>query len=253
MQDFLSAGPYTEPVDIKKLRFVHQALESHAAREGKQPRELSVLEIACGVGGITLPVAALGCRVRAIDIDETDVNELRREARSRGYDNLSATVDDALAFDEGGRYDVVIASELFEHILDPERLMTVVRRYTAPGGIFILTTPNGYGPWEASRAINPYGWVRRWNWLRRKVGREPYAAGGGRDHCQRFSRRRLVGLCAAQSFRLIGFANSDFVFTIFRHLRRNRFFGGLDTRMADALPHWMASGWYMVFQSDNDS
>jgi 2-polyprenyl-3-methyl-5-hydroxy-6-metoxy-1,4-benzoquinol methylase len=31
------------------------------------------------VGGITLPLAAMGCRVRAIDIDEEDAMELERE------------------------------------------------------------------------------------------------------------------------------------------------------------------------------
>jgi 2-polyprenyl-3-methyl-5-hydroxy-6-metoxy-1,4-benzoquinol methylase len=162
-------------------------------------------------------------------------------------------VDDAFEFSEPVRYDVVVASEVFEHILEPERLADVIRRHTVEGGILVFTTPNGYGPWEMKNTLNPYGAVRRWNWLRRLTGREPYAAGGGRDHCQRYTKGGLVALFAAQSFRLIEFTKSDFVFTIFRPLRRSRFFGGLDTRLADTLPYWMASGWYMVFESENDS
>jgi SAM-dependent methyltransferase len=162
-------------------------------------------------------------------------------------------VEDAFEFDEETRYDVVVASEVFEHVLEPERLAGVIRRHTVPGGILIFTTPNGYGPWELKNTLNPYGAVRRWNWLRRLAGKAPYEAGAGRDHCQRYTRGGLDGLFAEQSFRPIAIANSDFVFTIFRPLRRSRFFGGLDTRMAGALPHWMASGWYMVFQLEEES
>jgi SAM-dependent methyltransferase len=248
LADFLAASPYTEPVDLKKLRFVHAALSRRAARLDRPLHELRILEIACGVGGITLSMAAMGACVRAIDIDESDAGELKREAQLRGLENLVVTVEDALLFDEPDRYDVVVASEVFEHVPDSDRLADVIRRHTAPDGILIVTTPNGYGPWEISQGLNPWYAVRRWNWLRKLAGREPYVSGAGRDHCHRFTRTRLVELFEVASFDLIDFAMSDFVFTIFSPLRRNRFFGRIDTRMADSLPHWMASGWYMVFE-----
>ncbi len=211
---FLEASPYTQPVDLKKLRFVHAALSQQAARLGRPFHELRILEIACGVGGITLPMASLGAAVRAIDIDESDVGELRREVDHRGLQNLSVTVEDALLFDETDRYDVVVASEVFEHVPDSDRLAGVIQRHTAPDGILIITTPNGYGPWEISQGLNPWYAVRRWNWLRKLAGKEPYVSGAGRDHCHRFTRSRLVELFEAHSYGLLEFAKSDFVFTI---------------------------------------
>jgi len=250
---FLEASPYTQPVDLKKLRFVHAALSRQSARLGRPLHELRILEIACGVGGITLPMASLGARVRAIDIDETDVGDLKREAERLSLDNLVVTVGDALLLDETDRYDVVVASEVFEHVPDSDRLAGVIQRHTAPDGILIVTTPNGYGPWEISQGLNPWYAVRRWNWLRKLAGREPYVSGAGRDHCHRFTRNRIVDLFEAHSYQLLDFAKSDFVLTIFYPLRRNRFFGQLDMRMADALPHWMASGWYMLFEHRPES
>ncbi len=250
LDKFLAASPYTEPVDRKKLMFIHGEVAAYAARLGVSPADLDVLEIACGVGGITLPMATLGSRIRALDIDEADVDELKNEAQKRGLDNLTVTVEDARRFENDGLYDVIIASEVFEHVPDSDLLAGVIGRHTKPGGLLIVTTPNGYGPWELSQRLNPWFHVRRWNWLRRRAGKQPYVWGAGRDHCHRFTRGHLLKLFAAHAFRLSGFARSDFMLTIFRPLRRNRFLGGLDTRMADTLPYWMASGWYMTFLHD---
>lgn len=253
LQSFLSAGHYTDPVDLKKLRFIFAAVERYAAGSKKNLGELNVLEVACGVGGITLPLASLGCRVRAFDADETDVESLRRGVESRGYKNATVTVDDAFEFDDGEQYDIVVASEIFEHVLDPRRLTGVITRRMSPGSHLIVTTPNGYGPWELKNSVDPFRAARRWNWLRRLTGREDYVAGAGRDHCQKFTKGRLEGMLSEHSLELIDFTKSDFIFTIVRALRRHAFWGKLDARLADALPHWMASGWFMVFELKNNT
>jgi SAM-dependent methyltransferase len=244
LRRFLAASSYNDPVDAKKLRFVFSAIESHARSSGRSLDDLEILEVACGVGGITLPLATLGARVRAFDLDETDAGALRRTAAEHGYGNLEVTVEDALSFDDGAAYDVVVASEVFEHLVDPGRLADVIARHTRPGGLLIVTTPNGYGPWEAWNSVKLV--PRRWGWLRRALGKPPHD-GAGREHEQRYTRRRIVELLGSRSFRLVAFSNSDFVFTVVRSLRRNRFVGALDARLGDVVPHWMASGWYMAF------
>lgn len=252
LQSFLAASNYSDPVDIKKLRFIYRAVLEFASRAGKAPANLRVLEIACGDGGVTLSVGSLGCKVRAFDIDEADVDSLRRSLSERKYDNVSVTVEDVFAFDDGEIYDVVIVSEVLEHVLDPFRVASIVKRHMSAGSYLIVTTPNGYGPWELKNAVSPRRVLRRWNWLRRLTGKPEYVVGAGRDHCQRFTKRGLVELFLKLSFRLIDFSKSDFVFTMIRSLRRSHFFGRLDAKLADALPHWMASGWYLVFVLDEE-
>jgi 2-polyprenyl-3-methyl-5-hydroxy-6-metoxy-1,4-benzoquinol methylase len=243
---FLDASPYKEPVDLKKLRFVYGQCVEHAHRTRRPTGDLSLLEFGCGVGGITLPLATLGGVVRAVDIDGADVAELTARARAQNFDNICATVQDALTFDDGRRYDVVVASEVFEHLVEPDRLAAVIARHTSPGGLLLVTTPNGFGPWEMWNSLKLV--PRRWNWLRRALGK-PAHDGGGREHEQRYTRRRLVALFASERFELSAFSNSDFVLTVFRPLRRSHRFGALDARLGDAVPHWMASGWYMAFKS----
>ena len=247
-QDFAAASPYTDPVDRKKLLFVYRAVEDFAAERRVAASALNILEVACGAGGITLPLARLGARVRAIDIDATDIGKLRAAAGSLRFDNLDATVEDAFAFRDERRYDVVVASEVIEHVLDPDALLANIVRHMAPGGLLVVTTPNGYGPWELSNYLRPRHVARRWNWLRRVAGKPPYAAGTGPDHCQHYTRGRLVGMFRRHGLEVHRFMNSDFVLTISRQMRGHRVLGEFDADFANLVPHWMASGWYVALR-----
>jgi 2-polyprenyl-3-methyl-5-hydroxy-6-metoxy-1,4-benzoquinol methylase len=197
------------------------------------------------VGGVTLPLATLGGQVRAFDIDQDDLSELRERAGEKGLDNILATREDGLTFLDGRLYDVVVASEIFEHLQKPDRLAMKCAEHLAPGGILIVTTPNGYGPWETVNSIRLI--PHRWKWLRRLAGRPPHD-GGGREHEQRYTRARLAELFAEQGLRPEYAANSDFVLTVSQTLREGQTSGRIDCKLADHVPHWMASGWYMVFR-----
>jgi SAM-dependent methyltransferase len=163
-------------------------------------------------------------------------------------DNLSVTVGNGYTFDDGRVYDVVVASEVFEHVLEPSRLAENITRRMAEGSYVVVTTPNGYGPWELKNRIDPCTYLRRWNSLRRLLGKTPYIKGGGVDHCQFYTKGRLLELFSSASLELVDSGKSDSFLTVFTPLRRNALLGRLDTRLADILPYWMASGWYFVFQ-----
>jgi 2-polyprenyl-3-methyl-5-hydroxy-6-metoxy-1,4-benzoquinol methylase len=247
-QEFAAASPYTDPVDRKKLLFVYRAVEDFAAERRVAASALSILEVACGTGGITLPLARLGAHVRALDIDARDVATLVARARELRFDNLTAGVEDAFTFRHDARYDVIVASEVMEHVLDPDALLDNLVLHMAPGGLLIVTTPNGYGPWELSNYVRPHHVARRWNWIRRAIGKPPYIAGTGPDHCQHYTRRRLLAMFHRHGLDVHRFMNSDFILTISKSLRGNRVFGELDADFANLVPHWMASGWYVALR-----
>jgi 2-polyprenyl-3-methyl-5-hydroxy-6-metoxy-1,4-benzoquinol methylase len=248
-QEFSAASPYTDPVDRKKLLFVYRAVEDLAAERRISAADLSILEVGCGAGGITLPLARLGGRVRGIDIDRADVDKLIARARELRVDrNLTAGVEDAFTFSHDARYDVIVASEVMEHVLDPDALLDNVVRHLEPGGLVIITTPNGYGPWELSNYVRPHHVMRRWNWLRQALGKPPYVAGTGPDHCQHYTRGKLVALFQRHGLDVQRFMNSDFILTISKQMRRNPVLGSFDSDFANLVPHWMASGWYVALR-----
>jgi len=245
LEQFLAATVYRDPVDLKKLRFIFSSLSQCANAMGKDLRDLTVMEVGCGVGGITLPLATLGCQVYASDIDDADLDVLRDLVKAQALNNVTVAREDALTFSHDRRYDVIIASEVFEHVLEPSALAENLARHMDPGARLIVTTPNGYGPWEMVNSLRLI--PRRWNWLRKIAGKPPHD-GGGREHEQRYTRERLEQIIIAAGMDRVAFAKSDFIFTTVRALRRHRVTGTLDTMLADVLPDWAVSGWYMVFR-----
>jgi len=235
---------YTHAVDLKKLRYILGAVCDAADQFDIPVARVRVLEVGCGVGGVALPVAALGACVTGVDLDEPDLTTLRTAARAAALD-VDVACADATNYRVSTDVHVAIASEVFEHLAVPQPLAAALSSQVRPGGRLIVTTPNGYGPWEICRSIRLA--PRRWNWLRRLFGRSGHEA-RGREHEQRYTRARLVRMMEISGFRLLEAHNSDFVLTVSRRLRANRWFGALDCKLADLVPHWMASGWYLTFE-----
>jgi len=251
LSDFVSASIYTKHVDQKKLRFIFSALTRYAASRGTSLERLRVLEIACGDGGITLPLASLGCRVTAFDIDAEAVGRLRARIDRKEIRNVTLSVDNGFTFDDGHVYDVIIASEVFEHVLEPSRLAENIMRRMMPGSYLVVTTPNGYGPYEMKNRLDIRTHLRKWDSLRRLIGKPPYVKGNGADHCQYYTKEQLLGMFSRFNLKLIDFAKSDSLLTVFGG--RNTVLGKMDIKLADWAPHWLASGWYLVFEAERST
>lgn len=156
LDNFIFSSYYTDPVDIKKLKFIFSAIERYAHLRSKQFEDLRVLEVGCGRGGITFPLASLGCQVRAFDIDTNSVEHIQAQISQNRIENLIVTVDSGYTFDDGIGYDVIIASEVFEHVLEPSTLAANITRRMMEASYLVVTIPNGYGPWELKNRVNQF-------------------------------------------------------------------------------------------------
>jgi 2-polyprenyl-3-methyl-5-hydroxy-6-metoxy-1,4-benzoquinol methylase len=95
-----------------------------------------VLEVGCGRGFTgRLIQQQLGCRVTGV--------ELHPEIAAEAARHLSRViVGDILTVDVGGRYDAIVASELFEHLADPDAFLLKMMPLLKPGGVIVLSVPN---------------------------------------------------------------------------------------------------------------
>jgi 2-polyprenyl-3-methyl-5-hydroxy-6-metoxy-1,4-benzoquinol methylase len=88
-----------------------------------------VLEIGCGVGRWSLPLARAGAQVTGLDLSAPMVAEARRRAADQG---LSAgcrfMVADVAEFDLGERFDLILSVTVLQHVLDPWRFRRSVDR-----------------------------------------------------------------------------------------------------------------------------
>ncbi len=103
----------------------------------------SVLDIGCGVGRNSLPLAENGLSVSAIDSSERAVKRLKEASVSLKLD-ISASVADFRQLPyENGSFDAVLSIQVINHGFQKDVQMAIseVARVLKPGGVFFITVP----------------------------------------------------------------------------------------------------------------
>jgi 2-polyprenyl-3-methyl-5-hydroxy-6-metoxy-1,4-benzoquinol methylase len=107
-----------------------------------------VLEIACGSGLVTIPIAAQGLEVTGVDLARPMLEHARRKAEQQGL-RVQWVEADARSFDLGTKYQFILltgnAFQAFLRRADQETLLASVKRHLAPGGVFAFETRNPSG------------------------------------------------------------------------------------------------------------
>jgi 2-polyprenyl-6-hydroxyphenyl methylase/3-demethylubiquinone-9 3-methyltransferase len=131
------------PVRLRYLRdrmeahFGKQALASDAPLKG-----LSLVDIGCGGGLISEPMARLGAVVTGIDASEKNIAVAGLHAQKMGLSiDYRATTAEALRA-EGAAFDVVLALEIVEHVADVPFFLETVAALVKPGGLLVMSTLN---------------------------------------------------------------------------------------------------------------
>ena len=122
---------------------------------------LRILDIGCGGGLLSEPMARLGATVVGADAAERNIPVARIHAEQSGltidYRHTSA---EALAA-AGEEFDVVLNMEVIEHVSDPLTYLTACRQLLKPGGLHICSTINRNAR-SFAMAIVGAEYVMRW-------------------------------------------------------------------------------------------
>lgn len=110
-----------------------------------------VLDVGCGTGeNLTRPLAERFPAVSFLGVDG-DPRSIEYARARPALSNLSFAGYEALARPNGA--DLVIASEVVEHVESPEEFLTQTAEHLRSDGRMIVTIPNGYGPFELASLI----------------------------------------------------------------------------------------------------
>ena len=103
---------------------------------------LTVLDIGCGGGLLSEPLARLGATMTGIDPALNSIATASRhaEAMDLDIDYRTATAEDLAA--SGERFDVVVGMEVVEHVPRPEAFVGIAAALVRPGGLLVLSTLN---------------------------------------------------------------------------------------------------------------
>lgn len=103
-------------------------------------RGKTVLIAGCGSGELCALFALRGAIVEAFDLEQRNL-DLAHETAARfdaGFDTFVASIDDV---DESKSSDIVVATDVIEHIVDDRAAVEKLKRLVKPGGRLVLTIP----------------------------------------------------------------------------------------------------------------
>jgi SAM-dependent methyltransferase len=199
-----------EPVGTSQLRAFYEdpdaTLSSGHERARRQAKMLAavlaqrpgarIVDVGCGDGSATHLVKELDARNTVVGVDWS-VTALAR-ARARGLLVIQGGVDASGLPLPDSCADVVIMSELIEHLVDTDAAVEEARRVLRPGGALLLSTPNlaaWFNRGLVGLGIQPvFSEVS----LRGIYGRPGHEVAG---HLRLFTRRALVAFLTARGFR----------------------------------------------------
>jgi SAM-dependent methyltransferase len=183
----LSSGPDRARRQARMLAEVLRGVASPAV----------ILDVGCGDGSALAAAKEHNPDHRFAGIDWSA--DALRQAKARRLTVVRGSVDPRLPVADGAA-DVVIMSELIEHLVDPDGAVAEVRRALRPGGDLLLSTPNlaaWYNRGLLAVGIQPvFSEVS----LRGVFGRPGRVVAG---HLRLYTRRALTEFLTASGFRCV--------------------------------------------------
>lgn len=98
-----------------------------------------LLDVGCGAGSLLHAARRAGWDAEGVEVSRPAAEHVR----AQGFEVFCGELKEA-RYPEG-RFDVVTASEILEHLDDPQSLLEEAARVLRPGGLFWATTPHGRG------------------------------------------------------------------------------------------------------------
>jgi SAM-dependent methyltransferase len=250
-QSAVPATPSETPYGIeKRLNFVERVFRSW--------NPLNVLDYGCGTGdNLTSLLAERFPAVRFVGVD-ADHRSIEHARARNALPNLRFQSTDEM--DPSERFDLVIASEVLEHVEDPQAFLENLISHLAPAGHLLLTLPNGRGPFELAslaasllKAIRVYPVIRVLK--RALLGRAAGSASLSNDtlavspHINFFGFRQFVRIGESVGLQVVEYCPKVFVCGfLFDNLLKSRNSSVWNARIADKLPPWLNSGWMFLLQ-----
>lgn len=147
-----------------RLDYITSQIAAEFDRDLTRPKHfagLRLLDIGCGGGLLSEPMARLGAEVLGADAAPRNIPVAQLHAQQSGLDidYRVTTAEDLAAM--GEQFDVVLNMEVVEHVADPQAFLTTCQTLLKPGGLMICSTLNRNAK-SFALAIVGAEWVMRW-------------------------------------------------------------------------------------------
>jgi 2-polyprenyl-6-hydroxyphenyl methylase / 3-demethylubiquinone-9 3-methyltransferase len=147
-----------------RIGYIRDRAAQHWQRDplsGVPLQGLSLLDIGCGGGLLSEPMARLGAQVTGVDAAARNIRVAAQHAGKQGLDiDYRQGAAEALAA-SGSQFDIVLALEIVEHVADVPLFLKSCGQMVKPGGLLFLSTLNRTAKaWALAIAGGEY--ILRW-------------------------------------------------------------------------------------------
>ena len=147
-----------------RLSYIRDHVCAHYGRDPLSHRPLEglrILDIGCGGGLLSEPVARMGADVLGADAAEKNIKIAMTHAGQTGIkvDYRAVTAEELAA--AGETFDVVLNMEVVEHVADVDFFLSTCASMVRPGGLMLVSTINRTFK-AAALAIVGAEYVLRW-------------------------------------------------------------------------------------------
>ena len=125
-----------------RLAYIRDMVDQHFGLDEHGFKPLAgktALDVGCGAGLLAEPLARLGAKVTAVDAAPELIEVAKAHSAGQGLEiDYRAVGVEAVK----GRFDLITAMEVIEHVADPQAFVDDLAARLAEGGLLILSTPN---------------------------------------------------------------------------------------------------------------
>jgi 2-polyprenyl-6-hydroxyphenyl methylase/3-demethylubiquinone-9 3-methyltransferase len=128
-----------------RLGFIRGETATHFSRDARALRPfegLSLLDIGCGGGLLSEPMARLGFAVTGADASEKNIGTARAHAAQSDLPITYRAATAETLVEEGLSFDVVLNMEVVEHVADVTAYLQACAKLVKPGGLSFVATLN---------------------------------------------------------------------------------------------------------------
>ena len=128
-------------VNALRLGYITDSITRHFGLvQGGTLHGLRILDLGCGGGLLSEPLARRGAQVLGIDASAGNVAAARLHAQTEGVAVEYRLGEPQDALGDEAPFDVVLALEVVEHVRDVGAFMATAARCVAPGGMLVAST-----------------------------------------------------------------------------------------------------------------
>lgn len=129
------------PTNFRRLQYMWRLRQTAGIIRRHVPAGSAILEVGCASGNLSITLAEAGFRITSVDLQPGFVSYARKKDDRRLVRWMQG---DAFELGGGDRYAAIVMAEIIEHVTAPAELVRRALALLSPGGLLVLTTPNGH-------------------------------------------------------------------------------------------------------------